>query len=102
MVIQRSHHGLDVPEYLLQHRDELIRRALDILLEVLGRGNVAELRHSIGGFVDIACSRIEDVMQGTDDTKMVLYASHDTAVMCVLLVLGVFDEKWAPLREVFL
>ena len=94
VIHQRHHHGLFVPEYLFQKEEEIEKHAMEVMLDILGNRNIDQLKNSIGSFVENICCRINEAITGRCKYKMILYSSHDTAVISFLICLGIFDGCW--------
>lgn len=95
IITQRKHHGQFVPQYLLDQQSFIADEALALMMKILGN-NVNELRNNVGSLVETLCCEINEAIAGTSKRKAIFYAAHDTTVLCLQKVLGIFDGKWPP------
>eukprot|EP00795_Rhopilema_esculentum_P003781 gene3781-15064_t len=95
-VCARAAKNEPIPEFLINRRDEIESFAVAYQMRVLiGTGKSHSIaRMAIGGFIEAVCTQLEDKAENQSDLKLILYSAHDTTLMAVLYVLGVYDFKW--------
>lgn len=92
----REAHQLNIPQILLDKRAKISQESLTSLCLVLGKDNIEHLRNSVGSFVHTLCNTMEELADINSHNTISLYSAHDTTVISLLLVFGIFDDKWPP------
>ncbi|NXI56591.1 PPA6 phosphatase, partial [Chloroceryle aenea] len=99
-ILAEQIHNLPSCPVLENFKQTVERRSVDSLLFILEDSSREVLQMSIGLlFHTLEKNITEAVHPSCPDEKarkLILYASHDTALIPLLMALGTFDRKWPP------
>lgn len=91
-------HNMEVPKNILETLNVIEEQALQIFLTLhcghhsFKRKEVLSL--AIGMFLEHIMDNCIKKIDGQHNYKMMMYSVHDTTMAPILLILGLFDDKW--------
>ena len=91
----RLAHNLYIPEELLEKKESILENTGNIGLAAEG-GSINELKNAVGSFLETICCRLDEAVKGKCKKKMFFYSTHDTTILSLLLVFGIYDGKHWP------
>ncbi|NXH22934.1 PPA6 phosphatase, partial [Bucco capensis] len=93
-------HDLPSCPVLKNFQTTVERRSVDSMLFILEDGSREVLQMSVGLLLHTLQKNITEAIDPSStakkDRKLILYASHDTTLIPLLVALGTFDRKWPP------
>ncbi|NXW53585.1 PPA6 phosphatase, partial [Eurystomus gularis] len=93
-------HNLPSCPVLKKVQQTVERRSVDSLLFILEDSSREILQMSVGLLFHTLQKNITEAVDPSSPTekarKLILYASHDTTLIPLLVALGTFDHKWPP------
>ncbi|NWI65143.1 PPA6 phosphatase, partial [Todus mexicanus] len=99
-LIAEQVHNLPSCPVLKNFQQTVERRSVDTLLYILEDNSREVLQMSIGLLFHTLQKNIREAIQPSSSAqkarKLILYASHDTTLVPLLMALGIFDHKWPP------
>ncbi|BFZ25679.1 hypothetical protein BsWGS_28718 [Bradybaena similaris] len=100
-LVARTAHGLAYPEELKPFKDLIEDHATTMLYNAMAGQYVAErdvvARLCAGPLMAAMIDESEKVIRGDGSSyKLCLYSSHDSTMLGLLEVLGIYDNKWPP------
>ncbi|NXP24162.1 PPA6 phosphatase, partial [Scytalopus superciliaris] len=93
-------HSLPSCPVLKNFQQTIERRAVDSMLFLLDNSSREVLQMSVGLLLNTLQKNIKAAINPSTPSekarKLILYASHDSTLIPLLLALGTFDHKWPP------
>ncbi|NXA89399.1 PPA6 phosphatase, partial [Melanocharis versteri] len=93
-------HNLPSCPVLKSFQQTVERRSVDSMLLLLEDSSREVLKMNIGLLFNTLQKNIKAAVNPSNPAekarKLFLYASHDSALLPILLALGIFDQKWPP------
>uniref|UniRef100_V9KAY2 Lysophosphatidic acid phosphatase type 6 n=1 Tax=Callorhinchus milii TaxID=7868 RepID=V9KAY2_CALMI len=96
-MIARKAHGLPLPKVLMEWEETIKQQAVKTLCSSFSLPNREGLQLSVGPVIDMLLTNINDNIQDGNSSskqKMYLYSGHDTTLVPILYVLGIFNWDW--------
>ncbi|NXG74282.1 PPA6 phosphatase, partial [Baryphthengus martii] len=99
-ILAEQVHNLPSCPVLKSFQQTVERRSVDSLLFILEDGSREVLQMSIGLLFSTLQKNLTEAVHPSSPAekarKLILYASHDTTLIPLLMALGTFDRKWPP------
>ena len=92
----RLAHQFFLPTELLEQEELITKNAMHSMLQILGINRIEGTKNAVGSFLETLCCRINETIEGRCKYKMLMYSAHDTTIISLLTVLGVYDGKHCP------
>ncbi|XP_030327471.1 lysophosphatidic acid phosphatase type 6 isoform X3 [Strigops habroptila] len=99
-ILAEQVHNLPSCPVLKKFQQTVERRSIDSLLFLLEDGSREVLQMSVGLLFYTLRKNITEAVDSSSPAekarKLILYASHDTTLIPLMVALGTFDHKWPP------
>ncbi|KAM9020000.1 lysophosphatidic acid phosphatase type 6 isoform 2-T2 [Ara ararauna] len=99
-ILAEQVHNLPSCPVLKDFQETVERRSVDSLLFLLEDGSREVLQMSVGLLFYTLRKNITEAVDPSPPAekarKLILYASHDTTLIPLMVALGTFDRKWPP------